>query len=277
MSIMPMMNRCVKLLRLVLVLMVVFGQPAQAFGWLGHRLAGEVAEPYLCPESKVQLQQLNPSYAFVTAGSWADKVRYSDEWRYTRYFHYINVENDVFTTTTPRSAKGDVLSAIYKYRAKLTNPDSNYGQKQSAMLFLVHFVVDVHQPLHVGYARDLGGNKVPVKLDGRTTNLHSVWDTGLLQSEGQSIQEYSAALRALAEGQAEAWQADPPEVWVQESLNLRSGAYRFGRPGADGKVRLSESYISESKEIIDLRLAQAGVRLAGELNAIWCPADTGEL
>jgi hypothetical protein len=273
---MPMMSSGVKLSGLVFVLMVAFWSPAHAFGWLGHRLAGEVAEEYLCAEAKVQLQQLNPSYDFASAGNWADKVRYSDEWRYTRFFHYMNVNGNVFNANTPRSSNGDVLSAIYKYRDKLASPDSNYAQKQSAMLFLVHFVVDVHQPLHVGYSRDLGGNKVPVLLDGRTTNLHSVWDTALLQSEDQSIQDYTDSLLAIAADQADVWQADSPEVWVQESIDVRSAAYRYPTPRSGGKVRLSDAYMLESKELIDIRLAQAGVRLAGELNAIWCPADAVE-
>jgi hypothetical protein len=272
MPIMPLMNGRVKLLRSVVVLMVFCWQPAQAFGRLGHRLAGEVAVQYLCEPAKLELQQLNGKYPFVTAGIWADKVRYKKEWRYTSPWHYMNVEADVFTADTPRSPKGDVLFAINKYRAQLASPDSSFQERRYAMLFLVHFVVDVHQPLHVGYQEDLGGNKVAVLLDGKATNLHSVWDTALLQSEDQSIQDYTVELLALSAGNVAIWQAAAPEVWVQESLDVRPEVYSYPAPKWGAKARLSDSYMTVSKEIIDIRLAQAGVRLAGELNAIWCPA-----
>ncbi len=268
---MPLMRVRVKLLPYCVLAVLVLPQAASAFGWFGHRLAGEVADQYLCAEAKAGLRELNPGYNFVAAGSWADKVRYTDGWRYTRYYHYMNLDDDVLHDDSPRSSKGDVLSAIYKYRQQFRNPDSSDEQRLTAMLFLVHFVADAHAPLHIGYKRDLGGNKVPVYLDGRKTNLHKVWDTGLLQSEGQSAQDYTAALMALAVGNAAAWQADPPETWVQESLDLRGAAYQFGKRRNNGVIELSDSYVAESKALNDIRLAQAGVRIAAEMNALWCP------
>ena len=276
---MPMMNDRVKLLALVVVpIVAVWPLMAHAFGSLGHRLAGEVAEVYLCEPARAELKVLNGRYSFLTAGSWADKVRYQKEWSYTRPWHYINIENAPFSANTPRSSKGDVLSAIYRYRDQLASPESTFDQRRVAMLFLVHFVVDVHQPLHVGYASDLGGNKIQVLLGGKKTNLHSVWDTGLLQSEAQSVQDYTLALLALTQGQEAAWQDSLPVDWVAESLALRAGAYDYNPTKSRGLTALSDMYISESKEIIDIRLAQAGVRLAAELNQIWCPqaVDTVE-
>ena len=276
---MPMMSGRVKLLALVLLPAVaVCPWVAHAFGSLGHRLAGEVAEVYLCEPARTELAVLNGRYSFSTAGSWADKVRYRKEWAYTRPWHYMNIENAPFSADTPRSSKGDVLSAIYRYRDQLASTDSDLEQRRVAMLFLVHFVVDVHQPLHVGYASDLGGNKLRVLLGDKKTNLHAVWDTGLLQSESQSVQDYRLALLALARGQVAVWQDSLPTDWVEESLALRAVAYDY-RPAESGDLAvLSDSYIYESKQIIDVRLAQAGVRLAAELNQIWCPkaADRGE-
>lgn len=276
---MPMMSGRVKHLALVLLLiMTVCPWVVHAFGSLGHRLAGEVAEVYLCEAARIELKVLNGRHSFSTAGSWADKVRYRKEWAYTRPWHYMNIENAPFSADTPRSSKGDVLSAIYRYRDQLANTDSDLEQRRVAMLFLVHFVVDVHQPLHVGYASDLGGNKIQVLLGDKKTNLHSVWDTGLLQSESQSVEDYRLALLALTEDQVTAWQDSLPADWVEESLGLRAFAYDYRAAKSGGLAVLSDSYIYESKQIIDVRLAQAGVRLAAELNQIWCPkaADTGE-
>ncbi len=273
---MPMMNGAVKFLRLVVVLIpLCWHMPATAFGYLGHRLAGEVAEEYLCAEAQQQLKVLNGKYPFVTAGSWADKVRYRKEWSYTRPWHYINVEGSTFSVEIPRSSEGDVLSAIYKFRAELADTNADIEQRRYAMLFLVHFVVDVHQPLHTGYKKDLGGNKLKVLLDQKKTSLHSVWDTGLLQYGDQSIQDYTAALLALSAGQEEEWLDAAPEDWVQESMDLRPAAYDYSRSARRSRndlPELSDAYLTDSKEIIDVRLAQAGVRLADEMNRIWCSA-----
>jgi hypothetical protein len=282
MSIMPMMNGAVKFFGLVAVLMsLCWHLPASAFGYLGHRLAGEVAEEYLCDEAQVQLEVLNSKYAFVTAGSWADKVRYRKEWSYSRPWHYINVDSNKFSAEIPRNSKGDVLTAIYRFRAELAATNLDIEQRRYAMLFLVHFVVDAHQPLHTGYKKDLGGNKIKVLLDNKKTSLHSVWDTGLLQYEDQSIEDYTAALLAQSVGQELAWLDSTPEDWVQESMDLRPLAYDYLRSAnrdSLGLAELSETYLSDSKQVIDLRLAQAGVRLAGEMNRIWCSVkDTAQI
>jgi hypothetical protein len=180
---------------------------------------------------------------------------------------------DTFSVGVPRSSKGDVLSAIYKFRAELADTDADIEQRRYAMLFLVHFVVDVHQPLHTGYKKDLGGNKLKVLLEQKKTSLHSVWDTGLLQYDGESIQDHTAALLALSVGEEAGWLDSAPEDWVQESMDLRPAAYdyfRSARRSSGGLPELSDSYLVDSKEIVDVRLAQAGVRLAGEMNRIWC-------
>jgi len=241
-----------------------------AFGKLGHRLAGEVAAPLLCERAAAELKALNEPYPFVSAGAWADKVRYQDKWRRSRSWHYINVETDAFSREQKRNPKGDVLWAIEHFKPRITDSGLSDQQRREAMLFYVHFVVDLHQPLHVGYSADLGGNKVKVQLDGRKTNLHSVWDTGLLQLESQSQQDYLAALQSLALGRIDEWQASEPADWLRESLALRPQVYSYSERKSLEAVTLSESYLIESKEIIDVRLAQAGVRLAGQLNAIWC-------
>ena len=249
---------------------------ASGFGKLGHRLAGEVAAPLLCERAAAELKKLNEPYSFVSAGAWADKVRYQDEWRQSRSWHYINVETDTFDPAAARNPDGDVLWAIAYFQPRITDRSLSDQQRLEAMLFLVHFVVDIHQPLHVGYAADLGGNKVKVQVDGRKTNLHALWDTGLLQLEGQSRQDYVAALRSLTSGRIDEWQTAEPEDWLIESLGLRPQVYAFrAQPGLQ-PARLNEAYLIESKEIIDMRLAQAGVRLAGVLNGIWCGDDAPE-
>jgi len=244
--------------------------PAFAFGKFGHQLAGEIGELYLCETAKQEYRRLNDPYPFASAGAWADAVRYQKGFSQTRPWHYINVEGERFNRDVRRSSDGDVLWAIYYNRQRLVDQSLSKEERQQALLYLIHFVVDLHQPLHVGYSSDRGGNSVKVRLDGRKTNLHSVWDTGLLGLEGQALPDYVAALRELSLGNEGLWQSTGPETWLQESLDLRPAVYSFRSAPTTAILTLREPYLSESKEIVDVRLAQAGVRLAGVLNDIWC-------
>jgi len=243
-----------------------------AFGFFGHRLAGELADRHLCAAARDELAALNEPYSFATAGAWADKVRYRTGWKHTQPWHYINVEAPEFTEETRRNPEGDVLWAINHYEARLRDTSLEPQERREAMLFLTHFLVDMHQPLHVGLARDRGGNTLKVKVGDKNTNLHAVWDTGLLMLDGQSQQDYVAALQELALAKDLSATGFDPEGWLQESLDLRPDVYSF--PGAGGRspVTLKQPYLNDSKEIIDIRLAQAGIRLAGVMNDIWCPA-----
>jgi hypothetical protein len=125
-------------------------------------------------------------------------------------------------------------------------------------------VGDVHQPLHVGRRADLGGNTIKVTLFNEATNLHSVWDAGLIESEKLSFSELAAFIDHPTLGEIQTWQSAPLAEWAKESKDLRDRVYRFG---ADGK--LSYDYAYTDVPVIKRRLVQAGVRLAGLLNSIF--------
>jgi hypothetical protein len=128
---------------------------------------------------------------------------------------------------------------------------------------MVHFVGDVHQPLHVGRRADRGGNGVEVTWFRDQTNLHSVWDYLLIENERLSFSELAAFIDHPTLAELQAWQGSPVAEWVRESKAERERVYEIG----DGK--LGYAYAYENIPLVKRRLLQAGVRLAGLLNAIF--------
>jgi len=255
------------------MLMLSAPQTGFAYGAEAHRVAGFIADQLLCTGARDAIAELAPEYSLAEAGNWADRIRSDPGWDHARPWHYINIPDGVNLADAQRRSSGDVLVAIERFRAELADQSLSAQQRKLAYLFLVHFVADVHQPLHVGRRGDRGGNKVDVSVDGRGTSLHSYWDTRVLDGRLKSPAGMAGRLVAANEGAVTGWQQDEPAVWVVESQALRPEVYDFGSPDAGGRVALDSAYRLRALEITEYRLAQAGIRLAGVLNAIWCPAN----
>lgn len=255
----------------VFILALFMPHVVHAFGAKAHRVVGHVAEQYICVETRAALEQLMPDYSLAEAGVWADKIRGYSSWDYTKPWHFINVPDGVALSAVARSDSGDVLTAIDQFSAELDDPNLTDQQRLKAFYFLVHFVADVHQPLHVGRQSDLGGNRVEVRVNRRKMNLHSYWDTSVIKDEVANAGIYGRALAVRNARVAAAWQDSPPQVWAVESQAFRPEVYDFGVPSEAGRPNLDAAYQARAQEIVDLRLAQAGIRLAGMLNNVWCP------
>jgi hypothetical protein len=255
-------------------------QGAFAYGAKGHRIAGEVADLYLCADARAELQKIAPDYTLAEAGLWADRIRSIAAWDKARSWHYINVPDGMNLSGTPRLSSGDVLSAIHRFEAELADSSLPTAQRRQAFLFLAHFIADVHQPLHVGKRRDRGGNKVDVQVNDKLSTLHQYWDTGVLDSMQASPKDYAAEIARRYDRTAWQWQAFAPELWAIESQAFRPEVYDFGDQNrGQGRVILDEAYQARAQQITEFRLAQAGFRLAGALNRIWCwgPPDSFHL
>jgi hypothetical protein len=169
-----------------------------------------------------------------------------------------------------RCADGNcVIAAIpaqYALLADRTQPDA---ARREALKFLVHLVADIHQPLHAGHRRDLGGNRFQVNLDGEGTNLHKVWDVHVLRLRRGDARAYADALGALPPRPAEpASLADVPR-WAAESCALvDSPDFYPAQPGT-----LPAGYLAEHQAVAERRLREAGARLADLLNRALAPTD----
>lgn len=252
---------------IALVLLLIAPSSVLAWGPNGHRIVGRIAANHLTAEAAVAVASLIGPEGLDQASTWADEIRDDPNWqpplKNPSPWHFISIDDHETLETTARDPNGDVLEAIERFSAVLRDAKATRPARQEALRFLVHFVGDVHQPLHVGRRADRGGNLVKVTLFGEETNLHSVWDSGLLESEKLSFSEFAAFIDRPTLEELRTWQGATPADWVRESKAARDRIYKIG----DGK--LSYRYVSEHMPLIKRRLLQAGVRLAGRLNSIF--------
>jgi hypothetical protein len=239
--------------------------PALAWGKTGHRVIARIAGDGLSAEARANVRLLLGSESLDEAATWPDDMR-SDPapfWQKTATpWHYVTVPGTDYDVAPP---EGDAVTALRQFRATLRDPAAPLEARRTALRFIVHLVGDLHQPLHAGKGNDKGGNDVKVTFGGRPTNLHSVWDSGLVDDEQLSFTELAERLeRRTAPEEVIAWTDTDPLHWIRESVAIRNTIY----PEA-GKTDLGWDYIYKARPIVDRRLAQAGVRLAAYLNEIF--------
>lgn len=244
------MKRIASVLATATALTFVSIAPASAWGVEGHGIVGDVAAAKLSPTASAEVAKLlqgepNPTLAGVA--SWADEYRSTPDGAATAPWHFVNIaENDcVYAPEINGSGGANVIETIRNQSAILADKAKPADQRRDALKFLVHFVGDIEQPMHTGYAKDRGGNSVKLTYNGRSTNLHAVWDSGLL--DGGSAARV-AALPAPQPGSTD------PAQWAQESCRIAVGAYPSSSViGAD--------YTAKYRPVAEAQLRLAGERL----------------
>ena len=246
--------------------LAAFGQ-AYGFGADGHRIAGLIAQDRLCTEAEHAVRTLGQGQGLDELGLWADWIRGDPEWAHSAPWHYMNIPDGELLEDYRHPPEGDILWAISRFSDELRATNRSIDERRDALRFLAHFVVDLHQPLHVGRESDRGGNGVEVDPGiGEPVNLHRFWDTEAVDLAGLGVDDYVRSLAGLIEANAGAWEQDTLMDWARESQALRPDVYDLG----DREYRLSPDYLVNAERVTRLRLAQAGVRLAAEINGILC-------
>lgn len=244
---------------LVLLLLFVCG-PAFAFGGAAHRLIADLALERVTPAARSELSKLlalEPGATLASISTWADEVRAPS----TAAWHYVNLPRDSGCRYDAARDCPDgrcVVGAIERQAAVLASSAPDV-ERLKALKYLVHLVGDVHQPLHAGFAEDRGGNLYQVRSGGRGTNLHAMWDVGLVEQWPGGLEALRDALKpaatAAGEGRME------PASWAEESCRIVSTAGFY----PDGHF-LPADYGQRFAPVLRERLAAAGQRLAVILN-----------
>jgi len=151
-----------------------------------------------------------------------------------------------------------VVEAINRQLAVLAS-DAPDKKRLTALKYVVHFVADVHQPLHAGYADDRGGNTYQLQAFGRGTNLHALWDTGLIKNLGMSSEGLTATLAARK----------VDDVNPDMSRAAEESCKIVGTPGFYPERKLDADYVALYRPVMEQRLAAAANRLAAVLNRVW--------
>lgn len=235
----------------------------------GHAIVAMLAEERLAPQARTAIAMLLEGQSIVDVASWPDQVRNQQ----TAPWHYVNIEIDEAHYEADRQCpdRQCVVGQIERFRETLANPSSNPAKRQKALKYLIHFVGDLHQPLHAGQNHDRGGNDVKVEFLGQSVNpstkkpwnLHQVWDHGLLDQYAKDAKQAVVQIDQYLMAQSETELAIGSVVeWAMQSHDqARDRAYKFA---ADR--RLDEAYVKQALPVIEAQLASAGIRLANVLN-----------
>lgn len=257
-------------LALALLAATTTPSPALAWGKTGHRVAASIADKHLSGLARARVQQILGAESLDEAGTWPDEMRSNPDpfWQKTASpWHYVTVGG--FTYDRP-PAEGDAKTALARFSAVLRDPGSSLADRQLALRFIVHIVADLHQPLHVGKGDDRGGNDIKVTWFGRQTNLHSVWDSALVDEEQLSFTEWTERLsrHTTPSFVIDNWAANP-EIWITESAQIRDTIY-------PDKLELGYDYVYRHTPTVKRRLQLSGIRLAAYLNHLFEQPAAGE-
>jgi len=253
----------------VLMVLVAFLIPARARAWgaVGHKTVAAIAWDRLSPDARRELRAmgLRRRAKFSAVAVWADKVRQRDEYAWSRPLHYLNVEQGAQEIGRPPACddadRGCVLSAIERFEGVLADSHASSSARKEAVAFLVHFIGDIHQPLHCGYGEDRGGNDVHLNFKGAPTNLHRLWDDQLIEQGGLTWRAMARRLqREFTPSDADRWSSSlDPTAWAQESLEIILGGLY------PDSMDVSDAYVQRYYPEVETRLYMAGVRLAAVL------------
>ncbi|ETI21948.1 hypothetical protein G647_06018 [Cladophialophora carrionii CBS 160.54] len=283
----------------MLVVAAIFGlaRLADAWGTLGHETVAWIAQSYVSAATKEAVQVIlgsTQSDYMANVSTWADSYRYTDGGGWSAPLHYIDANDN-----PPESCSVDYnrdcgdegcsVSAIVNYTSILMDDESKASVKLDAMRFIIHFIGDLHQPLH-DEAIDVGGNTINVTYDGDDTNLHHIWDTEIVEqlAAGQDAQEFARNLTAAIRAGDYGW--DSSTWFIGASLNdTKASAMTWAREanayvcsdvlaaGVDAVEEgdLSGSYYKAHFDVARVQLARAGFRLGAWLNLIYT-GQTGD-
>ncbi|MCK9538893.1 S1/P1 nuclease [Dokdonella sp.] len=253
--------RCLLAFACFLLLALPVG--ACAWGPAPHRMVAELAEGQLTPATQVEVRRLLGKASLTDVAPWADEIRNDPAqralWRETAPLHFVNFADAACRYVARRDCPGGrcIVAGIERYARVLADRGRPDAERAQALRFVVHFIADVHQPLHAGYRPDRGGNRYQVRWQGRGTNLHAVWDSPVLASRGLGWRSYARELAGKPLPRA----TGTPASWAEESCRITrdGGLYPRGH-------RLDAAYAARMRPLAEQRVRVAAARLARMLN-----------
>lgn len=261
------------MMRPVLAALLLVPSVASAWGPQGHRLVARLAWIELDPAARAQVRQLLAGESDPTLhgiANWADQLREHDPdlGRRSAKWHYVNIGEHDCSYDAARDCPQDdcVVEAIRQQTRILADTSRPAAERRQALKFVVHFVGDVHQPLHAGHAHDKGGNTFQVNLHGDGSNLHRLWDSGLLNTAGLDDDAWMSRLQDLP---LVVSAGEGPAAWAEASCRVvvEPGFYPAG-PRIDG------DYVTTWLPAAQAQLRRGGSHLAEVLNqALGAQAD----
>lgn len=237
---------------------------ANRWGQIGHRAIGDVAEQYLTENAAAEVKRVLGDASLAKVSTWMDEVRSDDSYDYLNTWHYVTIPEGETYESSEKEERGDIIKGIRTVVEGLKYGNLSPEKEAEYLKILVHLVGDIHQPLHVGSQPDRGGNDVRVEWFWENSNLHRVWDSGMINQKQLSFTELSDFVNHPTKKEIEQWQNSTVIEWAKESQELLPQVYDIPED-----KELSYEYSYKNWDTVEKRILQAGIRLAGLLNEIY--------
>lgn len=260
-----------KLSRVVVLFAITLYLPlnAGAWGMLGHRIVGQIAENHLSAKAKKGVRAVLGHESLAMSSNWGDFIKSDPAYDYLYNWHFVNLpegldKQGVFDLLDNEKAP-NVYNKVPEMVTILKDKQSTADQKILAMRLLVHLVGDLNQPMHTARKEDLGGNKVYVTWFGEKSNLHRVWDESLIGYQQLSYTEYVNAIDYPTDSQLATWKNSSLKDFVYGSYQACNRIYA----NTKAEERLSYKYNFEFVGLLNEQLLKGGICLANILNDVY--------
>lgn len=254
--------------KIILHLLAIFmlASPIKSYSWgrKGHEIVAEVAFHYLRDSTKSEVLHYLGKTSIEDAANWMDEMRSNDYYNYMKTWHYVNIEKG--ESYTPSVIDRNILiilnSAIAELRNYKTMKDKDVRER---LYYIFHLIGDLHQPLHVGYGIDKGGNTINVSFmfKNRGSNLHRVWDTDIIEQKNIQLENVLQVEKKYTPEELKSLEQIKIMEWTNESRSLLDSVYAFKENFLDPE------YVEKNTPVIESQLFLAGIRLTAILEKIF--------
>lgn len=244
-----------------LSILISFPKMGLSWGQTGHRVVGQIAMNHMSKKANKNVLAVLGNEDVAMVANWMDFIKSEKDKSFMSPWHYCTIPEGGHYESAPE--EGDIHKMINQFTEELKTKKFTVDEAY-ALKSLIHLLGDVHQPLHVGNGTDRGANDVKVKFFWEKSNLHRVWDSGMIDKQQLSYSEYTKWIDVASKEDIEKYQSSSVMDWMNESVSYRKSIYDIPE-----SKNLSYNYVHDHIHQVNKRLLQAGVRLAAILNEIY--------
>lgn len=256
----------------LIALSIYLPMQTMAWGQLGHRVVAQIADSYLTPKARLALEKILGNESLAMAANWADFIKSDPNYRYLTPWHYVDLKAGESFAEAKAYLEADTIPNAYNklnfiIRELKHNKTLTADKKLLYVRMIIHVIGDIHQPFHAGRADDQGGNKIQLMWGNEQTNLHSIWDTKLIETQQYSYTEYAHNLNHTTAAQRAEWQKADLMHMIWESNQIAESLY--GEIKEPNQKINTYNYVFAHIHTAEEQMLKGGVRLAGVLNSIF--------
>lgn len=239
---------------------------AFAWGTKGHDIVCAIAENHLSHKAKKHISDVLDGKSIVYWANWLDNASHTPQYAYTKTWHYMNIDEGQSFENPHVEKAGNVLTAIDAQIKALKSRKLNKEAEALSLKMLIHLIGDLHCPMHMGHYSDRGGNNWQVQFFQKGTNLHYVWDSGVIErAHNWTYTEWVLQLDRLSRKEAAALCKGSHTDWGKKTFQITKQIYAGTKVGSN----LSYDYVTYWAPIAEQQLLLGGLRLAHTLNEIY--------